>query len=321
MKSGQIVPSHIDVIESNNSIQERNGISQELFKSFISYLDAKPQTVRTYTTAIRQFYKHLQDTNTYRPTRKDILAYRDYLSRDKKPTTVQNYITAVKLFFQWAEQEGLYPDIAKHVKGAKLNRKHKKDPLTPEQVKDILNNMQRESLTDKRDYAIFLLMVTGGLRDIEVHRANIEDIRPLGVHVVLYIQGKGQDEKEDYIKLEQPVQKAIKEYLQERGQNLSGQDPLFTSTSNNSRGKRLTTRSISGLIKKAMQEAGHDSERLTAHSLRHTAVTLSLLGGNTLQEAQEFARHSNISTTQIYAHNLDKLENSCSQTIANAIFN
>ena len=70
-----------------------------------------------------------------------------------------------------------------------------------------------------------------------------------------------------------------------------------------------------------LKEAGYNSEKLTAHSLRHTAVTLSLLGGNTLQEVQQFARHTDISTTQIYAHNLDRAKNKCEETIAEAIFN
>ena len=83
----------------------------------------------------------------------------------------------------------------------------------------------------------------------------------------------------------------------------------------------MTTRSISGVCKEAMKAAGYNSERLTAHSLRHTAVTLALIanGGN-IQEAQQFARHANISTTQIYAHNLEKQNNTCSRLVASEIF-
>ena len=97
-------------------------------------------------------------------------------------------------------------------------------------------------------------------------------------------------------------------------------DPLFASTSNNSKGRRMTTRSVSGIVKDRLVAAGYDSSRLTAHSLRHTAVTLSLLGGEDLQRVQQFARHSNLATTMIYAHNLDRAKNKCEATIANAIF-
>ncbi len=53
---------------------------------------------------------------------------------------------------------------------------------------------------------------------------------------------------------------------------------------------------------------GLDSKRLTAHSLRHTAITLSIKGGASLQQAQAMARHSDPKTTMIYFHNLNRLQ-------------
>ena len=88
----------------------------------------------------------------------------------------------------------------------------------------------------------------------------------------------------------------------------------------NSKGERLTPKSISTIVKQRLIDAGYNSDRLTAHSLRHTAVTLSLIGGLPLEEVQQFARHKNISTTQIYAHNLDRAKNRSEDTIANSIF-
>jgi hypothetical protein len=38
-----------------------------------------------------------------------------------------------------------------------------------------------------------------------------------------------------------------------------------------------------------MRAAGFDSERLTAYSLRHTAITQALLVGSPLQEDQHYA--------------------------------
>ena len=163
------------------------------------------------------------------------------------------------------------------------------------------------------------LMITGGLRTIEVSRADIQDIRTVGDDSALFVQGKGREEKEEYVKIQPPVEDAIREYLKVRGV-ADMKDPLFASTSNNSKGSRLTTRSVSGIVKDRLVAAGYDSSRLTAHSLRHTAVTLSLLGGEDLQKVQQFARHSNLATTMIYAHNLDRAKNKCEATIANAIF-
>ncbi len=69
-----------------------------------------------------------------------------------------------------------------------------------------------------------------------------------------------------------------------------------------------------------MKNAGYNSKRLTAHSLRHSAVTIALLGGLSLQDVQAFARHATIATTTIYAHNISRLTSLVENSIARAIF-
>ena len=295
-------------------------ITYDTFERFISYLDASPKTIETYTKALRQFFNYIGLHGIRKPQREDVLAFRDDLKASGlKPTTVQNYITATRIFFKWTAQEGLYPNIAEHVKGAKLDKNHKKDYLTSRQAKEVLAGVQTDSEEGLRNYAILSLMVTGGLRTIEVSRADVEDLRTVGESTVLYIQGKGREEKTEYIKISAPVEKAIRSYLKAR-ENVEEGQPLFTSTSNNSKGKRITTRTVSGVVKTALRNAGYDSERLTAHSLRHTAITLALLAGREITEVQQFARHANLNTTMIYNHALDQAKNGCSDAISSAIF-
>lgn len=304
----------------NNSLDVVKTFDFNTFDRFINYLDASPKTVETYKKALRQFFNYLAINGIRQPKREDVLAFRDDLKASGlKPTTVQNYITATRIFFKWTEQEGLYPNIAEHVKGAKLDKNHKKDYLTSRQAKEVLASIETDTEEGLRNYAILSLMVTGGLRTIEVSRADVGDLRTLGENTVLYIQGKGREEKTEYIKISEPVEQAIRTYLKARGNVEEGQ-PLFTSTSNNSRGKRISTRTVSGIVKTALKNAGYDSARLTAHSLRHTAITLALLAGREITEVQQFARHANLNTTMIYNHALDKAKNGCSDAISNAIF-
>ena len=312
--------NELQIVQSRGEIVAQQTVGAELFTRFLAYLDATPKTIETYTRALRQlFFNYFSLNGIRQPTRGDILAFRDELKASgHKPTTVQNYITATKLFFKWTAQEGLYPNIAEHLKGAKLNRDHKKDYLTSRQVKEVLDSIERDTLKGLRDYAILTLMITGGLRTIEVVRADVGDIRTVGDFTVLYVQGKGREEKTEYIKISPQVEKAIRAYLTARGEK-DEKAPLFSSTSNNNRGARLTTRSVSGIVKTRLQQAGYDSSRLTAHSLRHTAVTLSLLAGKDIAEVQQFARHANIATTMIYNHAIDKAKNSCSEAITQAI--
>ena len=172
-------------VVDNNAIQAA-GVTSNTLNNWISYLDATPKTVETYTRAIRQFYYFLQDNNISRPTREDILRYKEELQATKKPTTVQAYIMAVKQFFKWTAQEGLYPNIADNIKGAKLTAGFKKDYLTSKQATKLLKNIDRQSLKGKRDYAILSLMITTGLRTVEVERANIEDMRTVADFTALF---------------------------------------------------------------------------------------------------------------------------------------
>ncbi|MCE2172110.1 tyrosine-type recombinase/integrase [Streptococcus thermophilus] len=304
----------------NNSLDAVRTFDFNTFDRFINYLDASPKTVETYKKALRQFFKYLAINGIRQPQREDVLAFRDDLKASGlKPTTVQNYITATRIFFKWTEQEGLYPNIAEHVKGAKLDKNHKKDYLTSRQAKEVLASIETDTEEGLRNYAILSLMVTGGLRTIEVSRADAGDLRTLGENTVLFVQGKGREEKTEYIKISAPVEKAIRTYLKARG-NVEEEQPLFTSTSNNSRGKRISTRTVSAIVKNALKNAGYDSSRLTAHSLRHTAITLALLAGREITEVQQFARHANLNTTMIYNHALDQAKNGCSDAITSAIF-
>lgn len=303
---------------NQNNVIESKRIDNTLLKRFLEYLDASEKTVQTYTRALRQFFKFLYENNITQPQRTDVLAFRDNLKdKGRKPTTIKSYIVAVRLFFQWTNQEGLYPNIAEKIKGAKLDQAHKKDYLTVDQIKDVLNNIDKSTLTGARDYAIILLMVTGGLRTIEVSRADMDDMRNVGNSPALYIQGKGREEKTEYVKLPLQVFKAIGRYREMLEKQY---DVLFVSTSNNNKGQRLTTRSISGIVKKRLKEAGYTSNRLTAHSLRHTAGTLNLMNGGTLEETQQLLRHSNINTTMIYLHHLERENNQSEKRIADALF-
>lgn len=305
------------ITTTNNFVMIQGGLNKSLFDEFIKFLDAKPKTIATYTRALKQFHLFLKVRNITTPTRETILSFKDYLVSQKKATTAQNYLVTVRLFFRWLEQQGLYKNIADKIKSPTISKAHKKDYLTSKQVKNLLSLIDCTSEQGKRDYAIISLMIIGGLRTIEVARADISDLRNVGDDAALFIQGKGRDEKTEYVKLPLQVEQAIRNYLSSR---LDAGNALFVSTSNNNSGQRLTTRSISGIVKARLKQAGYNSAMLTAHSLRHTAATLSLLNGGNLEETQQLLRHSNINTTMIYLHHIERAKNMSEQRIANAIF-
>lgn len=314
-----------EVMRYNRPIEDINqaitpaAFTADLCNKWIEYLDVKPKTLETYTRSIKQFMLFLQDNDITAPQRSDIIAFRDRVNATHKPATVNLYLISVKQFFKWLEIEGIYPNIARQVKGCKLSDAHRKDHLTAGQAKSIISGIDQSTLTGKRDYAIFVLMLTTGLRDCEVMRADIEDLRTLGDNVVLYVHGKYRDGKDAYVKVTEPAEKAIRAYLAARGK-APETAALFASHSNRNEGGRMTTRSISRIIKNNLRAAGFDSNRITAHSLRHTAANLSLANGTDIRDLQQLLRHTNINTTMIYVRERSRADNPAEQRITDILF-
>ena len=276
---------------------------------FLQSLDIKNSSKETYKRQLKAFICWGTAAHTIDLSRQELMRYKEYLQEKKalSALSIGGYLTAVRRFFEWLESEKVYPNIAKGIKGPKRKRGFRKDILTLEQVKELLISIDRSTLDGKRDYALLNLMIRTGLRTIEIARALKEDITRQAGQPILLIHGKGRDSKDEIVLLTENTLGPIREYLASRGK-VREQDPIFASHSTKNKGKKLTTRSVSRIAKNRLRAINIDDNRLTAHSLRHTAITFSLLAGATPQEARAMARHADINTTLIYAHNINRIE-------------
>jgi len=285
---------------------------ETLVDAFINSQDVKLSSKNLYRRTLKQYFNWVDTTNYLlnEIARPQLLEYKDYLlSSGMSSLTVGSYITSVRRFYEWTEANKYYPNVAKGIKTPKRKQQFKKQPLLPAQATALLNFYQDKAL---RDYAIISLLLRTGLRTIEVIRASVEDITFKGGQRVLLIQGKGRDEKDNFVLLTDKTYQPIADYLKTRG-NINSSEPLFTSTSNNSKGDRLTTRTISYIAKEGLKAIGLDERSFTAHSLRHTTAVNILRAGGSLETAQFTLRHSNPATTQIYTATLNeerRLQNS-----------
>ena len=285
---------------------------EELVDRFIEAQDVKQSSKLLYRRTLKQYFNWVEDKGYLLSeiARPQLLEYKqDLLSSDKSSLTVGSYITSVRRFYEWTEANKYYPNVAKGIKTPKRKQQFKKQPLLPAQATELLNYYQDKAL---RDYAIVNLLLRTGLRTIEVIRASVEDITFKGSQRVLLIQGKGRDEKDNFVLLTDKTYQPIADYLATRGK-VNSSEPLFTSTSNNSKGERLTTRTISYIAKEGLKAIGLDERSFTAHSLRHTTAVNILRAGGSLETAQFTLRHSNPATTQIYTATLNeerRLQNS-----------
>ena len=241
-----------------------------------------------------------------------------------KSTTIAVYFRSICAFFRWTAASNLYPNITENLHAPKVRRDiHRKEALAPADVvaieqsiqeqsaakvanasgKDAAGKRERATEQGKRDFAMYLLAVNCGLRTVELSRASVGDLEVKNGNAFLWVWGKGHTEADAKKPLAPEVYAALKDYLQAR-ENLTKQSPLFAATGNRSGGQRIAKTTISTILKRAMQAAGYDSERITAHSLRHTAGTgVMTISENNIYTAQKYMRHADPGTTEIYLHN------------------
>ena len=272
---------------------------------FIASQDVKESSRSLYTRTLSQYFLWIEKTGKElnNLTREDILEYKDsLLSSGLSSLTISSYLVVVRKFYEWTETLLIYPNIAKGIKTPRRKQAFKKQHLTENKSRELLDYYREKSL---RDYAIVNLLLRTGLRTIEVVRANVGDITFKGERRVLLVWGKGHTEKDSFVVLTDKTYLPIREYLDSRKGAKAG-DPLFTSNSRQNKGERLTTRTISGICKEGLREIGLEGREFTAHSLRHTTAVEILKKGGELTDVQRVLRHSSPVTSQIYTESIEE---------------
>lgn len=279
---------------------------RSLLDLFINSQDRKPTTLSLYRRTLNLFFEWVEKRgySLTTLTRPQIIEYKEKLLEEgKSGLTITSYLTSVKLFYKWIEAEGVYPNIAKVLNLPKRKKDFRHQPLSPQQARNLLRTTQ--GTDNLRDFALVNLMIRTGLRCIETTRLNIEDITYKGGQRILLVKGKGRDEKDNFVCLNDRAYQPIQDYLRQRGP-VRPSDPIFVSESHRDRGQRMTTRSVSRIAKNNLERIGLTDKVFTAHSLRHTTAVSILRAGGTLEDCQLTLRHSNPATTEIYTSFIDE---------------
>jgi site-specific recombinase XerD len=307
----------------------KNHPVESVIQIFLDNLDLKEQSIKNYQSVLKSYTHFLKSRNIKEPKRSDVISYRSYLwQKGLESTSVQKHMVVVKGFYKWArlfqKQLGLdvsfQNDIAEGIKGAKIEQVYRKEPLSLEQSKKLLKVASDDlrNIIHLRNYTIILLMIITGMRTIEVSRAKLSDLSVINKESILYIQGKGKDGKDQFVKLPQVLVKAINDYKAKR---VDKNKYLFTRHLGYELEEPLSKDYIGRMIKKMFQKAGIYSAKVTPHSLRHTVAYMNLKHGGSLEDTQQLLRHKHIETTLIYAHNIRRLEDKSEYRIANILFN
>ncbi len=224
-----------------------------------------------------------------------IRIYLRALFRSNKRSSIARKLAAIRSFFQYLVREGIIS--TNPAKGVATPKREKYIPstLSIDEMFRMLDAPDKSNPIGLRDRAILELLYSSGIRVGELTQLNCDDVDlELGIIKVL---GKGR--KERIVPIGSKAIEAIKNYLGRRGlPSGNGSDrPLFINT----RGGRLTDRTVRRIVEKYGKECGL-ARSISPHALRHTFATHLLDAGADLRDIQELLGHVSLSTTQKYTH-------------------
>ena len=283
----------------------------ELLQRYINYLryerNASPHTIRNYESDLLQFRDYLKDGD--RDAKVDVAAVdalriRGFLSqlfeREKKKSSIGRKLAAVRAFYKFLAKEGVIAaNPAVTVSTPKLDKTLPRI-MTEEEMGNFLNRVAeavpKGEPMMRRDRAIMELLYASGLRVSELTGLDLRSIN-YGDGMLL-VRGKGR--KERIVPFGSKAKQALEDYLPIREQLLmevrkTGQTALFINT----KGARLTTRSVDRLLKKYVLTFG-PNVKVSPHSMRHAFASHLLTEGADLRSIQEMLGHKSLSTTQKY---------------------
>jgi integrase/recombinase XerC len=293
----------------------------DLIERFVDYMRNRRgysvHTLRNYRTDLLNFLDFLSTERGLEEEEKALmdlgnvepLLIREYMGGlfgGYNRRTIARKMSALRSFFNFLDRSSFYKgnpvaDISTPKQG-----KYIPTYLPVDEMFKLLECPDKKMPLGMRDLAIIEVLYSCGIRVAELSGLNMTDIDFEGR--LIKVLGKGN--KERIVPIGRKALEAVRSYLdavvplREKLQNVSGKAvPVFI----NSRGGRLTTRSVGSIIKHYALASGLITD-ISPHSLRHTFATHLLDGGADLRSVQEMLGHMSLSTTQKYTHvSMDRL--------------
>ena len=283
----------------------------DAIRAFMTFLElerhASRETVRNYVSDLRQFqmfmrteYPGAQALDPATVQTESIRAYLHWLDRKReKSTSMARKLACLRSFYRYLQREGKVSlNPAESVRTPK-QPKHLPRVLTKDDAAALMEFPADQEGGALRDRALLETLYSTGARVSELVGMNLEDIR--ASEGLVHLRGKGR--KERIVPIGDVALQAIDAYM---GQRL-GMDSRDLTTKGissavfqNSRGGRLTTRSVARIV--ALYSNRLAGGSVSPHTLRHSFATHLLDEGADLRSIQEMLGHASLNTTQKYTH-------------------
>ena len=304
----------------------------ELYSKFRSAMRVRHYSIRTeraYAQWIGRLLSFYKDKPAESIDTDDIQSYLNYLAEERKvaASTQNQALNAIVFFFK---------EVLKRDPGDFSDFVRAKQPL---HVPEVLTRSEVERLLDAMSGVNQLmagLLYGAGLRLMECIRLRVKDI-DFDAGRLTIRDGKGRKDRITMLPerfqhlLKQQLEQAQALYESDLKKNVAGAyvwsglnrkypnaakewiwQYVFSSSrlsvdprSHTTRRHHVHASSLQKAVKKAAARAGL-SKRVTCHTLRHSFATHLLKNGCDIRTVQELMGHSNVATTMIYTHVLNR---------------
>ncbi|MCB2184247.1 MAG: tyrosine recombinase XerC [Desulfobulbaceae bacterium] len=295
--------------------QEKHQADETYLHSFIKWLEVEkgysPHTVSNYRRDVLEFLSFSEEPMHVDSI--DVHFVRSFvfqLNSRCKSSSVARKLSALRTFFRYLLKEKIVDHDPFAAVSTPKQGKYIPVYLTIDEVFTLLDEPGMNDTFCLRDKAVLELLYSTGMRVAEIASLNIDRVDFAGGMVK--VTGKGNRQR--LVPMGDPALDRINDYLPERRELTAarvkrGHEPELKALFLNSRGGRLTTRSVERIVSYYAERAGI-ATRVTPHALRHSFATHLLEMGADLRAVQELLGHASLSTTQKYTHlNMDHLMN------------
>lgn len=278
--------------------------------------------LRDKTAAVADFFvfarKQPQDV-----TPLDVKAWQeDLTAAGQSSATVYAKVSRLSSYYKWLmSDEALQqvilsnpvdlarPKPPKAYKGAQALSDEELDALV-----QTVTAAAGQSLTGKRDYAMFLFYILTGHRREEVCRLTWGDLKRNGKLTVRFLV-KGGDYTTEQVNM--ICYEALTDYLTAAGRldGMTADSPLWVGHDRAGKATRqLSSHSFAKNLKRYARAAG--LEDIHVHMLRHTVARMVGEDTGDITAVQRVLGHKNLQTTRVYSQQIMVKNDSHSQAIA-----
>jgi len=276
---------------------------KQLISSFTVYLDKEKKlsknTLESYERDICQYLEYLNNAGILDislTNKTTVITYLLNLQKNGKATsTISRNLASIRSFYKFLVLNKLIEiDPTVNLETPKIERRAP-NTLTLQEVDTLLTQPLDNTNKGSRDKAMLELLYATGIRVTELISLNIEDIS-LDLGFIRCSSGS----KERVIPIGSIALNSLTKYMSDYRINFvknQNEQSLFL----NYYGNRLTRQGFWKIIKSYTEQA-KIGKIITPHTLRHSFATHLIQNGADLRSVQEMLGHSDISTTQVYAH-------------------